>query len=340
MGLWDDKKKEKEPSITIEPGDEAGIAEFFAITRGEKPLECFTIPKNKPQSFKEYVGQEAVKELLQTYIKGIQEKEKIFPHTLIYGGAGMGKTSLAMIIAKELNVPFVEILGETEPEQILSIMSDLNGGVLFIDEIHQLETKTAEKLYQAMEDFKIDGNPISQFTLIGATTEMGSLLKRVKPFYDRFKIILELEPYKLTDLSKMLKMYQVRNGDNSVYASTTLKAIVKNSRGTPRTSIRLYEALTFLKDLNKVFKSFKIIGDGYTERDLKILKFLKEMNTVVGMQTLASYLDISTQNYLFEIEPYLLQNEVILRTPRGRMISDKGKKLITKLERIKNGTGV
>jgi len=288
----------------------------------------------RPSTFDEYIGQRKAKRILKNYIKAVKEKNKIMPHILLYGKAGMGKTTLARIIANELEV----ILGEVITSEILDVetflkyLEEVDGGILFLDEIHAITRDNAEKLYSIMEDFNYNGMPIKPFTLIGATTEVGEIIRNRRPFYDRFKIIIELEDYTEEDLIQIAKQYQERvfneNLEEDIYIT-----LAKNCRGTPRTLIRLLEATNYFdKNTEEVLESFGIIKDGFTYKDLKILKYIAQNEKGIGLQGLISYLDTSRYNYLYEIEPYLLKNNCIVRTPRGRKITERGLEIIKMLE--------
>lgn len=290
---------------------------------------------SRPSSFLEYIGQEKAKNIIQKFIASSLKRNTTFPHTLIHGEAGMGKTTLVNIIAKNLGLPMKEVIGETEPEKLLEIVMGLNGRILFIDEVHALKTETMEKLYSLMEDFKYNGKKIPEFTLFGATTEMGEMMKRAKPFYDRFKIIVELERYTLADLNKIAEGYLKRKYPNDYLEKTAISTLSKNSRGTPRGLLRLIDtAICFEGNIKETLKFFNILYNGFTDKDLRILQYLASNEKGTGLQGLTAYLNTSQQNYLYNNEPYLIQNQMILRTPRGRMISPKGARLIKKLEKL------
>jgi len=288
----------------------------------------------RPKTFDEYIGQKRAKKIFDNYIGAIIERKLVFPHTLIHGNPGMGKTTLAKIIANELEVSLVEnIASEMKNfEKFIESVRRVNGGILFLDEIHSIGRDEVEKLYTIMEDFYFEGESIEPFTLMGATTELGEILKDRRPFYDRFKIIIELENYDLEDLTKICKQYRKMMFPFDGLHPEIYKIISKNCRGTPRTLLRLLEATIYFRgDIKEVINSFDIIKDGYTNKDLKILKYVAQEKTV-GLQGLASYLNTSTENYLYCIEPYLLGENLISRTARGRRITVKGLLTIEELE--------
>jgi len=291
----------------------------------------------RPETFEEYIGQRKAKKILQNYIKAVKEKNKIMPHILLYGKAGMGKTTLARIIANELQVNMVEVITSdiVDMYQFFEYLNQVEGGILFLDEIHAITRDNAEKLYSLMEDFMYNGEYIQPFTLIGATTEVGEIIRTRRPFYDRFKIIIELEDYTKEDLIEIAKQYQERVFQEELNEHL-YEIIANNCRNTPRTLIRLLEATNYFdKNIDEVLESFGIIKDGFTYKDLKILKYIAQNEKGVGLQGLVSYLDTSRDNYLYEIEPFLLKNDCITRTPRGRKITQKGLEIIKMLEERK-----
>ncbi|MFA5298590.1 MAG: AAA family ATPase, partial [Lutibacter sp.] len=296
----------------------------------EQSIECseqkdLTIPKvslpinpnptniYRPISFTEYIGQEKSKNKIQSYITGTKARGIVFPHTLISGKAGCGKTTLARIIANELNVPFKEIItaNMSDIEEFKWLLMEVKNGVIFMDEIHSLPRIIAERLYSIMEDFKDDGKPIEPFTLIGATTELGEIMKNRRPFVDRFKIKIELDDYVIDELVLIVKQYRERVFKNDNIDPNIYNIVAQNCRNTPRKAISLLEDCIYTGDINITLKNNNIIANGYTFKDLKILKYLAENPNGVGLGGIANYLDTSIKNYQYEVENHLIKNNLL-----------------------------
>ena len=293
----------------------------------------------RPTSFKQFMGQESAKLLLQKFIAGTQARNKPFPHTLICGQPGYGKTTLARIIAAQLNLPILEVIGNEASS--INLLEQLNSGVLFIDEIHSVPRETAETLYPLMEDFVYKGRPVPPFTLVGATTEVGEILKNRKPFYDRFKIIINLAEYSLKELSSIFSQYQKKVFPEDKIKSHLYYMIAENCRATPRHGIRLLETTIYFQgEISQVLDSFNIIFQGYTYEDLKVLEYLAQNPKGVGMQGLTAYLSTTEDNYIYAIEPYLLKSGLVSRTPRGRKITEQGLKFMEKLLQMTKRKGI
>ncbi len=291
----------------------------------------------RPKSFDEYIGQVNAKMIITTYINATRERNEVLPHILLSGSAGCGKTTLAKIIAKELAVNFKEIITSSIVDYwiLLETIKTISGGILFLDEIHSIDRNVAEKLYTIMEDFTYNGEEIEPFTLIGANTELGEIIKTRKPFVDRFKIPIELEDYTIKDLVIIGKQYKTNIFPNDLFKTKDYLTLALNSRLTPRTLIRLLEATIYFKDINKVLKTFGIIKNSYNYKDLKILEYITLNEKGVGIQGIASFLGTSVANYVFQIENWLLKNGLIIISPRGRKITDNGKKIIKELKEVR-----
>lgn len=299
----------------------------------------------RPKRLDEYIGQDKVKENLSIYIKAASMRHEALDHVLLYGPPGLGKTTLSGIIANELGVnirvtsgPAIEKAGD-----LAAILSSLNeGDVLFIDEIHRLPRVVEEILYPAMEDFSLDiiigKGPAAQsirlnlphFTLVGATTRSGQL---TAPLRDRFGVLLRLELYTPEQLAQIVTRSAGILGipiDNDGALE-----IASRSRGTPRIANRLlkrvrdiaqieYDGVITEKVAMNALERFEIDELGLDEFDRTMLKTI--INNYgggpVGLDTLAAAVGEESITIEDVYEPYLMQIGFLMRTPRGRMVTD------------------
>ena len=302
--------------------------------------------KLRPSSLKEYIGQEDMKKNLSIFIKASNARNEALDHVLIYGPPGLGKTTLAHVIAKEKNAnirvasgPAIEKTGD-----LASILSMLEpGDVLFIDEIHRLPKVVEEVLYAAMEDFVINivvGKDSSAhsiqidlppFTLVGATTRVGDVSA---PLRDRFGIVFKLDYYSLEDIQKIVvrtsKVY------NNLMPEDAAKELAQRSRGTPRIANRLFRRVrdfaTVVNDSNitvevtkTALDALKVDSLGLDDVDISYLKGIIERfkGGPVGIESIAAAIGEEQVTLEDVYEPYLLQQGLINRTPRGRMVTEK-----------------
>ena len=305
----------------------------------------------RPESLDEYVGQDEIKENLRVFIKAAKMRNEPLDHVLLYGPPGLGKTTLAHIIANELGStlrtasgPSIEKTGD-----LAAILSNLEpGDVLFIDEIHRMPSYIEEILYPAMEDFEIDlvigGEGKSKsikinlppFTLVGATTRAGDLSS---PLRDRFGIVAKLEYYTYEELKNIVirsgKVFDIKVNDDAAME------LAKRSRKTPRVANRLFKRVrdfalvegTGIIDLeitNKALKRLKVDDSGLDNIDREYLTSLIEKfnGGPVGVETIATSIGEEVTTIEDVVEPYLLQEGFIKRTRSGRIATEKAYKSI------------
>lgn len=299
----------------------------------------------RPQYLDDYIGQEKAKQMLKIYIKAAKERNEPLDHVLFYGPPGLGKTTLAGIIANEMGVNIKVTSGPAieKPGEIAAILNNLQeGDVLFVDEIHRLNRQVEEVLYPAMEDFAIDimiGKGASarsirldlpKFTLVGATTRAGML---TAPLRDRFGVVNRLEFYTAEELKTIIirsaGVLGVEIDENGALE------LARRSRGTPRLANRLLkrvrdfaqvkydgvitkEVADYALDLLDVDK----YGLDHVDRNILLTMIQKFTGGPVGLETLAASIGEDSGTIEEVYEPYLLKNGFIQRTPRGRIVTE------------------
>ena len=316
------------------------------IITGDKTIEEVNEDSIRPQTLNEYVGQSEVKENIRIFIEAAKMRNEPLDHVLLYGPPGLGKTTLAHIIANELGANFKTSSGPAieKSGDLAAVLSTLEpGDVLFIDEIHRMPKFIEEILYPAMEDFELDivvGTDSSSrsikidlppFTLVGATTRAGDLSA---PLRDRFGIVNKLNYYTEEELVGIIKRTS-RVLEMEITDDAAVE-LAKRSRKTPIIANRLFKrvrdfasvignGIIDLDITKEALSRLKVDKYGLDQVDIEYLTSLIEKfnGGPVGVETIASSIGEEISTLEDVVEPYLLQEGFIKRTPRGRMVTDK-----------------
>lgn len=320
----------------------------FFLAAEEKQEDVHATGVWRPQTLEDFVGQDDVTKRLHIFIDTARKELRCLDHVILSGPPGLGKTTLATIIAKELQVGLRTTAGPllTRPGDLAAILTNLQpNDVLFVDEIHRLSTAVEETLYAAMEDFKLDivlGEgpaarvvqvPLPPFTLVGATTRLGLI---TRPLRERFGIHEMMHFYNeeslITILSCAAQRLHIETKDEA------LAVLARCARGTPRIALRLirrvYDVVTYntwgmltVESVEKALDALGIDQDGMDALDRSYIRTLgvRYANQPVGIDTLASVL--SEQKDVIEdtVEPYLIAQGFVDKTPRGRILTEKGR---------------
>lgn len=304
----------------------------------------------RPKSFDEFVGQKAALQQIQLALSSARARGTAIDHVLLSGPPGLGKTTIAQLIASSSGARCVETnanIIRTPSDVLAQIINLRDGDVLFLDEIHALPVNVQEFLYPAMEDYKISTIShlnsrsavtiqLRKFVLVGATTIEGQL---TGPMRDRFGIICRLTPYDIDDIADVIRRASAKDGVRIDEGSVL--EIARRSRSTPRIALkylrRIRDSAIALGLKNSIdvravehaFSVLRITNLGLTDQDHDMLKALaKTSSGTMGLQAIAAAINVTAETIENAIEPHLMRIGAIERTPRGRRITDWGRTLI------------
>ncbi|NJL79855.1 MAG: Holliday junction branch migration DNA helicase RuvB [Richelia sp. RM2_1_2] len=332
-----DKQPRQRKQVAKESSDENLLQPQAAIDETDNKEEGI-----RPQRFADYIGQKDLKDVLEIAIKAAKSRGEVLDHLLLYGPPGLGKTTMAMILASEMGVNYkiTSAPALERPRDIMGLLINLKpGDIIFIDEIHRLSRMTEEILYPAMEDYRLDitvgrgssartrSIPLSKFTLVGATTRVGAL---TSPLRDRFGLIQKLRFYEVEELSQIvLRTAQLLKTD--VNKDGALE-IARRARGTPRIANRLLKRVRDYAEVKstgeidetiaaEALQLFQVDPCGLDWTDRTMLSTIVEQfnGGPVGLDTIAAATGEDTQTIEEVYEPYLMQIGYLQRTHRGRV---------------------
>ncbi len=318
-------------------------------------IEKFTADESienslRPSGWNDYIGQQQIKKNLSVFIEASKKRSEPLDHVLFYGPPGLGKTTLALIIANEMQTnikvtaaPMIEKSGD-----LAAILTNLDeGDILFIDEIHRLSPAVEEILYPSMEDFRLDiiigSGPAAQsvkidlpkFTLIGATTRAGMLSN---PLRDRFGMNFRMQFYTSKELSEIITL-AAQKLEKTIHDEAAHE-VAKRSRGTPRIALRLLKRVRDFADVNNeahidlnrtryALNELGITDNGFDEMDIRLLELLVHAKgKAMGLSTIAAALSEDEGTIEDVVEPFLLANGFIERTAKGRIAAPKAYELL------------
>lgn len=293
--------------------------------------------KEYPFSLNDFIGQKNVIQNLKITTTVNKKQNKVLPHMLFYGPPGLGKTTLAEIVASEMGVNFIGIEGISlgDKQSILKVVENIREGtIVFIDEIHRMSSQMSEIWYKVMENYSIDlidddgvhKIDIPKFTTIGATTDFGMLLK---PFRDRFQHTFELKPYVASDIQKIIKVLEPNISDE---ISLKLSNISQNTPRIAKSYLKAVKEYAYFyrdshipnqEDFDTLKRLKELTNLGLTSSQVRLLEALST-GEVMGKKSLATALNVSEYDLEEVIEPYLITQRYVTRTTRGRKITPLG----------------
>lgn len=289
----------------------------------------------RPQTWKQFIGQEKAKARAKTIKK--KALKGIRCHFLVDGIQGHGKTTYVELFAKDLGAKLIQRVGkQVEPEDLLNVINEINTCkeehvIFFIDEIDTMDWKTIKILNPIIEQFKINGKQIKPFIFVGATINKHILKNNNPDTLDRIPHHIKFVRYSSEEIATILNQYKTQLYPNENIKENIISIISKNSKFNPRTSIALMEDYIVNQNINKILEDNRVVKDGLTDIDIKILNALNTATRAMGANALGQRCGLSQKEYVTEFEPFLVEYDYINRVP-SRVITDKGKQLLKELK--------
>ena len=318
---------------------------FFGNKRSqdtiETTMELPPIIKKKPMKYiyrpiniREYIGQARAKERIELNLQKIINGKPV--NFLLSGSAGCGKTTLAYIIGHHTGFKVHYYIGQSFTRKDLGqflIDNEREDGemrnILFIDELHGLDTELAEELYPILEDMKVRDRDITPFIFIGATTKKSVLIQNLKPFVDRCaEGDITLEDYTAEDIEQIIRQFKIQIYPDVEVSDEVYNLIGRNCRFTPRIAIALFNDYAICKDMKRVLRAYRIVKDSLTDIDIKILKHLIDINKPIAKETLSIIGGMTAEEYSNIVEPFLISQGYLARTSRGRLATTQARELL------------
>ena len=337
-----DKQEEVDEALKVKIVEDKDLEKYgFFVDRQEDKLDT------EPKSWEEYISQEETKATITETLQAIQKDKTLpYPHIIVSGNAGYGKSALIHLLAKESGFPLIEtVAGNLETkedvyEMLAKLPKQYPFGIIFVDEVHGLKKEIGEILLPITQTFKVNNRPIPYFCFAGATTDLGLLAKKLSPLVDRCKQKFVLKAYTNEELATIINN-QAKKKDLE-FTKEALLEIASRSRATPRLALGLLDNIYYyakFKGINKIdrktaiekMNKLRVYEDGITDKDISLLKYLTKQPTPVGANTITQVLNIDMLTYAYYIEPFLVRKELIARTPRGRIITIDGKKYLKEM---------
>jgi Holliday junction resolvasome RuvABC ATP-dependent DNA helicase subunit len=330
----DDESTNNKPTEVIvkeESFDLEGVIEYTGSNGMSEKIDF------RPQNFHEFIGQELAKKRIDRTLKRIRSGMKT--HIFLDAIRGHGKSTMARIIAKELNADLIEITGTmiADKETIKNIINQITLNpkltVLFVDELDSLDRKYFKFLNPILEEFKIGHKRIKPFVFIGASILKHELLNKCPDTMDRIDTQIKFERYTSDDIAVILEQYKNHLFNEKKVDHEVYKVIGKNCKYNPRVAIALLKDYIVTPDIGEVLHDARIVYNGLTDIDVKILETLAQ-NKSMGASSLAQSVGISEKEYMIEFEPYLVEFGYVVRGRGGRKITEYGSETLSNIRRI------